>query len=419
MSRIILFVLLVLALPSVIYWAGHQFERPDKSVGRFFGEVRALVATSGSGTDYGAEGDRLREERERRLKEQAEAEAKTEAESEAKRKQETEPETEPTSPIEVEKKKPDRREVAGEHYRAGRFAIAAKQYAGLDDRMRSLSDLGAAFSTAVPESLPSGRYFVVRTRTGEDYEGFGRESGGLLTLTSASGKSQSFPRDALSQTNTLSRDEAIDRIAVRVRREAADPGLRGSQLFALIEEAFAAGRPDVAAPLLGRALEIDEDKPFFLSSVRNRIDSEHQPAMYRAFAACQVSQIMAQPDSDPIATVQAPKTLTGTTETKRFDGTTRRRGGNPIKSKEARALMRQAAPLRKEGQDLYRSLYSTPLTEIDVREIDKAVDLLDRAAALYEKAILIEDADEIAALMRHCSKLNFQLRFWKQQAEGR
>ena len=37
----------------------------------------------------------------------------------------------------------------------------------------------------------------------------------------------------------------------------------------------------------------------------------------------------------------------------------------------------------------------------------------------YEKALEREDSDEIHALNRHCSKLAFALRFWKEQIQGR
>ena len=37
---------------------------------------------------------------------------------------------------------------------------------------------------------------------------------------------------------------------------------------------------------------------------------------------------------------------------------------------------------------------------LDAHDGDRAVDLLEQAAALYEKAMMIEDADEIAALLQ-------------------
>ena len=404
MSRIILLVFLVFLLPAAIYWGGHRFEPAHESVGRFTGEFREL---------WGIRPEPTPTTPPREKPPKPEPEEPTDPEPEPPT--EPEPEPEPTPPPPPE----DPLVEAGRLFSAGRFEEAEHAYTNRDELYAALSSLGAAFAAAFPPSVPSLPYLKVRTVTGERYEGFASESGGLVTLRQPGGRQESLPRNVIAQRTTLEREQALDAIAESVRTEGSKPSVTGTRLFALVQQAFAAGRPAAAAPLLEELLRIDEKDPFILSSVRNRVDVEHQARLYRAFAACQVPSVSfaeEEPETpEQPAVARTPHSLKGT---KRFDGW----GGrtrSKVRSEKARALIKQASPLRKQGHDLYRRLYATPLAEVDLNEIDEAVGLLEQAATLYEQAMMIEDADEIAALLQHCSKLCYQLRFWKQQAEGR
>ena len=169
----------------------------------------------------------------------------------------------------------------------------------------------------------------------------------------------------------------------------------------------------MAGPLLVRALEIDEAKPFFLSSVRHRVPASFQDGLYRAFARCQVL-----PEDGPAPT----ETVTHTAPRKLGDGTVRirpKRNRSSIKNKKAIDLVRKARPHRIEGKRLHLKVFLKGLKKASVGDIDKAVRELETALDYYEDALALEDSNEIHALVRYCSKLAFQLRFWREQVSGR
>lgn len=371
MARASLFLLLVLVVPAGVYWAGN----------------------GGSFAPLGEEWKELRGTR-------PEPAPTPELPPQPEEPPPPPPRAPPPPPAE------DPRKNAERLFREGRFGEAAKALHGIDEHRRALALLGAAFVQAFPENLPRGPYVLVRTRTGEKYEGFGEREGGRLTVVDAAGRSFSFPESALSEQQELSREEARERIA----RQALDStDVAGPRIFALIQAACAAGRPDAAAPLLGPALEADEKDPYFLSAVRGRVPSERQKGMYLAFATAQAPAVMANDE----AVVKVPPRLGG--------------GRAPVPAPESggsrdpkvRALMEEALPHRKRGEKLYKQIVLKGADASTIGDVNEAIAAFDKALALYEKAVLIEESDLLYGVLQSSSRLNFHLRFWKQQLEGR
>jgi tetratricopeptide (TPR) repeat protein len=392
-QRIVLFLFLVLGLPAAIYWASHDFEAPGRNVRRFVEELHAL---GGPPTPVETAAPKPKEEYEAAKKKPAEKTDDPTAKEPAPTKPKPEPEA---SPI----------EEAQKLYDAGRFAAAARIFADLHERMHALATLGEAFARAFPVALPDAPYYIVN---GGEFEGFGTEKAGLLNLRSPAGRSLSLPGSAVREKQKLERPKAIERLARKVALEGASPDIQGARLFALLHEAFAMGRPDAAAPLLERALEIDEARPFFLSSVRQRVAPEFQDDLYRAFGRCQVL-----PDDVPpteVVAVTAPRKL--------GDGTLapkRKPQRSSIRNEKALALVRKAGPHRELGRKLHRTVFLAGRENAQLKDIDTAVSELEKALEYYEDALELEDSNEIHALVRHCSKLAFQLRFWREQVGGR
>jgi len=389
---------LVVGIPMGIYWASHGFEAPGDNLSRFAGELAALG------------GPPPPEPEEAPASEEPETpEEKPEPKPPERAKSEPTPPTPPPPPSGPEL---NAREKAQKLFDEGRFAEAAAAFVGIDERLQTRAQLGAAFAVAFPPRIPERPYVVIRTGTGGEFEGFAERTGDSLRLTSAAGRSLSFPIDSIATQREIARDEALDRLAKRIGIEGTGVRTKGSRLFALIQEAFSIGRPAAAGPLLPRALELDEEKPFFLSSVRNRVGTEHQAALYRAFADCMVSP----EDIAPTETIaQAPRKLGGDRPPK-----PRKPGKSSIKSSKARELVAKAKPMRQKGIKLYRKVFTAGLKDASSEDIAEAIRLLDKAADLYEKALEHEeDSGEIYALLRHCSKHTFQLRFWQEQVDGR
>jgi len=378
-GRALLFLFLVVLVPAAVYWGGN---------GMSFASLPA----------------ELRELREPRP-EATPAPAPEQPPPEPER--EPEPEPEPPPPTEPPTPKEAPRERAERLYREGDFAQAAAAFQGVDERRHALAELGATFVRAFPPHLPDAPYAIVETRTGESYEGFTGIQGGLVTIVDVTGKSLALPESAIATR----RDLAPDAVRERIARQAADgvTETSGPRVFALIQAACAVGRPDAAAPLLARALELDEKDPYFLRSIRGRVGPEWQKDMYRAFATAQAPVLMAH--DEPV--VKVPSHLGG-----------RPNGGPSVPESSAtnpkvRELMREAAPYRKRGEQLYREIVLKGADASTLADVNAAIEAFDKALALYEKAVQIEESDALYAVMQSASRLNFHLRFWRQQLEGR
>jgi tetratricopeptide (TPR) repeat protein len=291
-------------------------------------------------------------------------------------------------------------------FREGRFGEAARAYDGVDERRRAIALLGEAFTRAFPENLPKGPYVIIQTLTGERYEGFGEMEGGRLKIVDGAGRSFAFPEAAISARQDISREEARDRIA----REALNSTeVAGPRIFALIQAACTVGRPDAAAPLLEPALEADEKEPYFLSSVRGRVPTAWQREMYRAFATAQAPAVMAA--DEPV--VRVPARLGGGRNVVTAPE------GSAAKNPKVRALMEEAAPHRKRGEKLYKEIVLKGADASAKDLVDEAIREFDKALALYEKAVAIEESDALYSVMQSASRLRFHVAFWKQQLEGR
>lgn len=372
MARASLFLLLVVAVPAGVYWAGN-----GRSFERLPGELSDL-----RGRPPAPEPEPVRE-----------AEPEPEVE--------TPPPPAPPTPVPTE----NPRKKAERLFLEGRFGEAAAAFQGIDERRRSLALLGDAFVQAFPENLPKGPYVLVRTRTGERYEGFGERGGGRLTVVDAAGASFSFPESALSEEQELTREQARERIA----KQALDStDVLGPRIFALIQAACTAGRPDAAAPLLEPALAADEKEPFFLSAVRGRVSPGRQKGMYLAFATAQAPAVMA---NDEPAVAAPPRPGTPRVPAPAADAGSK----NP----KVRALMEEALPHRKRGEKLYKQIVLKGADATTLNDVNEAIAAFDKALALYEKAVLLEESDSLYALLQSSSRLRFNLAFWKQQLEGR
>jgi tetratricopeptide (TPR) repeat protein len=391
MQRLLHFVLLVVAVPCAVYWPGHGFRRPIDGIARFREELRA----------HGSRGDPGTRPPEPEPKPEAEREPEPEA---AEPEREPEPDT-PRPPTEA----PEERAMRLFH--AGDFAAAAKAFAGVDEEMRTIAVLGDAFARAFPKRVPDLPYLLIESTTEAKFEGFAEDAGGQLRLTELGGKRMSFPASSIRFRRELERDKALDRIARAARDEGLAEGTKGPRLFALIETACRAGHRDAAAPLLRRALEVDETDPYFLSSVRDRAPTAHQAELYQAFATAQAPRVVAASEEPAVVT----------TVPRRLDGSGGRAAGGPpeLKDPRARALHEDARPLRQEAEDLYRKVVLAGVDRASAADVKQAIRLFDQALAKYEKSMEIEDSDVTFALLRRCSKLNFTLRFMLQQIENR
>lgn len=390
MARASLFLLLVLGVPAGVYWAGNGFS--FDALPTELRELRATLPETRPATP-------ATEPPAPRVAPTPAPQPAQPAPVEAPNENPPPPEAPPTS---VPAENP--REKAERLFREGRFADAAVAFKGVDDQQRALALLGDAFVHAFPPGLPKGRYVLVRTRTGEKYEGFGETEGGLLKIVDAAGRSFSFPESALSEKQEFSQEEARERIA----RQALDStDVAGPRIFALIQAACAAGRPDAAASLLEPALDADGKDPYFLSAVRSRVPGEWQKDMYVAFATAQAPAVM---NEEPI--VRVPPRLAGRRDTAPVEAP-------KVKNPDVRALMEEAAPYRKRGEQLYKEVVLKGADASTLDTVNEAIAAFDKALALYDKAVEIEESDLLYSLMQSSSRLNFHLRFWKQQIEAR
>jgi hypothetical protein len=377
-----------------VYWASHSFEPPEENLGRFWGEVQALQPMPVPEPEFDLE---------------------REPEPEPK------PEPEPVQPAKVKVRGPtqppaeDKTAKARRLFEEGNFLGSAKAYREIDERGYALARFGVALSEAFPPVLPGGPYLKVSTSAGGAFEGFAEEKDGLLRLTAATGKSFSIPLNLVTSRTEVPREQVAAEAADRIRSEGATAG-SGQQLFVRIQEAFRIDRPDLAAPLLEQALAIDAEKPYLISTLRQRIreDSLRGP-VFRALAACMVEPEESTLSNAPVA--RAPKRL-GNGQKRNI---TRPISPNrtSIRSSEARELVRKAGPLRAEAEQLRDKTYKVGLDGAQLDDIDRGIELLDEAMALYEKALEHGDEEEIHALLRACSRKAYQLRMWRDQVAGR
>jgi len=387
-GRTLLFLLLVVAVPLGVYWAGN-----DRSLARLPGEIREL-----RGADRTPPPEPV-------------PEPKPERKPEPKRPEPKPPGPEPTKPPPPVPPTPEPEESARAKaerlFREGRFADAARAFDGADERQRTIALLGEAFTQAFPPNMPKGPYLVLETITGEKYEGFGDTSGGLIRVVDAAGKSFAFPESSLRAKRELTPDEARERIA----REALNSTeIAGPRIFAQIQAACTVGRPDAAAVLLEPALEADEKDPYFLSSVRARVPPARQKDMYLAFATAQAPAVMAA--EEPV--VRVPARLNGGRNIVPAPVE-----GSGVKDPKVRALMEEAAPYRKRGEKLYKEIVLKGADQSTKDLVVEALASFDKALALYEKAVEIEESDALYAVMQSTSRLRFHVAFWKQQIDGR
>ncbi|MHC4932011.1 MAG: hypothetical protein ACYTGV_07470, partial [Planctomycetota bacterium] len=286
MERTALLLFLVVLVPLGIFLASHSFEPPDESLGRLWAEVQALQPLSEPDPEY-----------------EPEREPAAEPESEP----------EPVQPAKV--KVPDPTPPSGEDQTArarrlfeeGNFLGSAEAYREIDERGYALARFGVALSEAFPPALPDGPYLRVSTAAGGSFEGFAEEKDGLLRLTAATGKSFSLPVNLVTGRTEIPREQAVAEAADRIRGEGAAAD-SGQQLFVRIQEALRIDRPDLAAPLLEQALAIDAQKPYLISTLRQRIlDDSLRGPVFRALAACMVEPEESTLSKAPVA--RAPKRL--------------------------------------------------------------------------------------------------------------
>jgi hypothetical protein len=407
LERIFLLVFLVVILPAGVFWAGQGLADPGTSVERFTDQVVAL------GGDPAPEAAPL-----------------PDPEPEPEPAPGPEPEPVPVEPAPPAEPTPDpapresHRDRADRLFAEGAFADAAAAYAGIDDRMQAVAQLGAALHAACTTSLPEKPYKVFRAKNGAEYEGFCTETLSKVQLERAHGVSLSFPRDMLTERLSMTRDQAERFVVDRLRTQAAE-ARSGKHLLAFMREALAWNRPDVIATWIEPALEADEEEPYFLAQVAKFAPTERKGDLIRAYTVCMATTAER---GNPLATVsnpppptRAPKALQPTAQApKRMQGTNAKRNGykSDVRDPEAIELLRRAGPLRERGQELHKKTLAAGLEGAELADIEEAIRLLEEALSLYEKAMEIEDSDEIFALIRYSSRMAYQLRMWRDQLTG-
>ncbi|MHC4549655.1 MAG: hypothetical protein ACYTEZ_12860 [Planctomycetota bacterium] len=432
MGRFWLFVFLVLAVPVGVYWASHDFS----GLQRLPREIRALRGQRPAPPTRPPERNQKEEPAPPTPAPEPAPVPPPEPKPEPPPKPKPEPPPKPKpeppepkpAPPEVKPSPPPPepppsqpppatptapgetpRERAERLFLAGRFEDAEIAYAGVDERQRALAQLGAAFKQAFPPTLPEGRYLVVKLRGGDEVEGFARETEEQLQLKEATGERHALPRSEVLHGHEVPRGEALARIRRNLLMEGLSDRTEGPRLFALVQAACAIGQPATVAPLLPRLLALDEEQPFFLSAVRSRVPTPRQKAVYLAFATCQAPNVMTR--ESPL--VRVPSRLGGLKNGALIDPAPK------VRSDDARALMEKAAPVRKKGEKLYRKIVLAGIDNTSLADVEAAIAHFDEAIALYEKVMVLDDSSVVHAILRKCSKLNFNLRFWKQQLEAR
>lgn len=404
MERFVLFLLFVVVLPFSAYWLTHG------GIGDFAQEVRALRGTRPA--SLSREADRPEPGTEPEPEPEPEPGVEPEPKPEPGVEPEPKPEPGPDHPTPEPEPKGDEDPLVRAYrlFDAGRFEEAAEAFHGQNETRRGIALLGAALVAAFPKRIPDGDYLLIETRFGGADEGYAEEREDSVKLTDPTGKSAVYPNSVLSKRTRLVGDAAIDHIANQVRIEGESADVTGKRLFVLAEKACRIGRPDAMAPLLERLLALDEKEPFFLASIRERVPAAAQGRLYRAFAACELPRL-----DEEAEVARVPRHLGGDKPPPR----TVPRDLPKIENAEVRRLLDEARPLRVAGLKLYRKVILAGLDGARMEDIDEAIHKLQASIDLYEKAVMIEDLDFVYAIMRPVSRYLFQLRFWKQQREGR
>ncbi|MGQ0614672.1 MAG: hypothetical protein ACT4PV_13130 [Planctomycetaceae bacterium] len=393
MTRLGLFVFLVLVIPAGAFWAGNGFSGPGDSWRLFASQTRGILGDRSSVPPPATPA----QPPEPTPPEQPEA---------------TPPEPPPPPPPAV-----DPRVAADELFAAGKFEEAAAKFAGLDAQREAEARLGVALLRAFPRNIPEGVYLKVTTLEGAEWEGFAQDKGDQIQLVKPGGLSISLPRARIRSQVEVPRAEVLKRAREEVLREGADAGATGPRLFALIQQALLMGDPAAAADLLPRALEQEESTGFFLTSIRVRIpDVAAREAVFQALQACLVPRTPAA----ETPTVRVPDRIS--------DG-----GGSPKSDKplvndpRAQEMMRKAAPLRERGDDLYRDVALKILqgkaTDADRPTLEEALRLYTEASKLYQQVLAIEYVNSVASIDKHVARRVAQLLFerdhWGESAKER
>jgi len=391
--RILLLIFLAVVLPAAVYLAANGPMEPLVTGEKFLGELGKLAGPP------------------------TEPEPVEEPEPEP----EPEPPVEPEPGVKEETPEPDQPEPkpaadAAALYAQGRFAEAAA--AARDENRRALSALGAAFATAFPP--PPEPYVVVVLTSGSEHEGFALDAIGEVRLMQPTGRAIGLPDSMIASKRELTPDQMVARTLPDIEKEAASGDVR--RLLRATAAAFRIGRPDAAAPLLGRIVGADAQS--VLQAISKDVPAEAKDALFRAYRDAAIARRAPAP---------VPVTVRGGDEDEeperanplqpKGDGPGRHGGSSSsrlvIQSEEAKKLVAQARPLREEGEALYEKIYTAGLDKAKADDIETAIRKYKSALDLYEKAILIEDNNMIYALVTGCSKKLFQLRFWKEQVGAR
>jgi len=394
--RYLLLILLVVVFPGAVYWAVNGMADPVDTLDRFTGQLGDI----------------------RRSQPEPVEEEELEPPPEDEPKQEPEIRVTPTEQPRPEIRIPvvSRRE-ADALFVEGRFDEAATAYGDSRTRRRALAQLGVAFAQAFPP--PTGEYLVVELRGGKStMEGFNIGNDLELKLLDPTGRSIGLSAGMVASKRTISPDKVIQRTRPRIEIEAQSDDPR--RLFRAAAAAFRIGRPDLAAPLLERLVNADQQT--MLKAISKDVAPTAQVALFRAYSD---AVIVPEDRPDPVVTTKNGSKTTRPKRNGKSNGTSplkldgskrnRRNGKLTIKDKQARKFMVEARPHRTEGKRLYDKVYADGLDKARPEDVDEAIRSYEKALALYEKALLREDADTIFVLVQGCSKKLFQLRFWKEQ----
>lgn len=379
-GRLSLLVFFAFVIPAGAFWASHGFRPLHETTRHFREQVRAL----------GGERPKSPEEPKPVVGQVAGPETAPGPE--------TPPEPPPVAP--------PRTPTFEELFLQGKFAAAAS--APADEKSRSVARLGNALAAAFPVSLPPGRYLRVIARGGVAFEGFAEETPEGIRLMQATGASLTLPTDTVTSKQEVPKETAIATLVEKIAKQGKDPGAKVPGLFLLMEQALRLGRPDAAAPILLRVVAMDVESALFPNSVRTRVPADRQPEVQRAYIACMGAHA-------PQEVVAAPRPTLGREEPLR----PAKPSGALVKDPRALALLDQAAPIRLEGERLYRKVNDAGLKEANGSDISEAIRLLEQAIDLYGQAMEIEDSNGVQALITACSKKSRNLRFWQLQVESR
>jgi len=396
--RIFLLIFLVFVLPAAVFWVGTGAAHPFDAAERFWYQAGQLV------------GSAREEPKDDPILEEPEPPTDEEKREPAGESPVEKPEPEP-------KAKPDPAAL----FREGKFAEAARF--ATQTRQRTLAELGAAFAAAFPP--PPEPYVVVALTSGSEHEGFALEALGEVRLMQPTGRAIGLPESMIASKRELTPAQMVERALPDIEKEATSGDTR--RLLRATAAAFRIGRPDAAAPLIGRIVGADAQS--VLQAISKDVPADVRDALFRAYRDAALAQRTDAPAA-VTARANAKAAPEETDEPERTNPLQRKpdQPGGPggsrskrlaIQSEAAKKLMTQARPLREAGEALYQKVYAAGLDKAKPDDVEEAIRKYKSALDLYEKAIEIEDNDTIYALLTGCSKKLFQLRFWKEQVGSR